>query len=89
MTHPPLHEVILEAVTAAQAGFPPDDALVTAIAKGGAAIQLEDLGFDSLAWMEFCISIELATGAELTPDHLEDCGTLADIAARIESWRAS
>ena len=81
-----LEKVIMDAVTAANSGFAPDDELASAITQGGTSVQLADLKFDSLAWMEFCISVELTTGAELTPDHLEGCRTLADVAARIEAW---
>jgi hypothetical protein len=33
---------------------------------------LDALEFDSLAWMEFCISIELQSGQELTPAKIRD-----------------
>lgn len=75
----------MDAVTAARFGYEPEEALASAIARGGADVPLAELAFDSLACMEFCIAIELGTGAELTPDHLEQCETLADVAAWIKS----
>jgi len=82
-------KMLLEAVTAANNGFAPGRELARAIARGGAGVTLGDLHFDSLAWMEFCISIELNTGAELTPGHLQQFQTLADIATWVEKWPGS
>ena len=79
-----LSPVLIEAITAAKANFPPDDPLIAAIQQGGRDIKLTDLNFDSLAWMEFCISVELATGAELTPEHLEHLETLGEPFGSIE-----
>ena len=87
MSLPFLPDVLMDAVTAARFGFVPEDELAAAIRQGGAGVQLAELGFDSLACMEFCIAIELSTGAELTPDHLETCETLADVVAWIEGWQ--
>tara|TARA_R110000822_G_scaffold159476_34_gene299774 strand:+ start:58985 stop:59263 length:279 start_codon:yes stop_codon:yes gene_type:complete len=81
-----LPSVLIEAITAAKANFPPDDPLIAAIQQGGRDIKLTDLNFDSLAWMEFCISVELATGAELTPEHLEHLETLSDVSIWIAAW---
>ena len=89
MTTQLMESVLIEAITAAKHNFPPDDPLAKAISQGALEIKLSDLNFDSLAWMEFCISIELNTGAELTPDHLEKFETLTDVAAWIESWPES
>jgi acyl carrier protein len=72
--------ILATAVTAAQNGTPPTPSVVAEIKAGGSMLRLEDLDFDSLGWMEFCISIELQTGAELTPDILSSLKTLADVA---------
>lgn len=72
--------ILMAALTAAKNGFPPDRELESEIRKGGTAVKLLDLNFDSLAWMEFCICIELETGAELTPDLLDDMESLHDVA---------
>jgi acyl carrier protein len=58
-----------------------------AILAGGSTLRLADLDFDSLGWMEFCISIELQTGAELTPDILSTLDTMADVAGWIAVQR--
>lgn len=85
MTPMPMETVLMEAITAARAGFSPEEDLAAAIRQGGATVALADLDYDSLAWMEFCISIELNTGVELTPDHLVQCVSLADVATLIEA----
>lgn len=87
MSSTALQTVLVDAITAARFGFEPEQELAVAIVRGGESVRLADLGFDSLAWMEFCISVELNTGAELTPDHLDACETLADVAAWIREWR--
>ncbi|MEM1114176.1 MAG: acyl carrier protein [Pseudomonadota bacterium] len=89
MSPKPLIDVLLEALTAAAYGDEPDAELIQQLQTGPADIQLEDLEFDSLAVMEFCISVELNTGVELTPDHLEQCKTMADVVAFIEAWPAT
>jgi acyl carrier protein len=42
-----------------------------------------DLGFDSLAYMEFCIAIHLETGIELTVGSLDELGTPAAVARHL------
>ncbi len=79
--------ILAVAVTAAQSGAPPAPSIASAIVAGGSMLRLEDLDFDSLGWMEFCISIELQTGAELTPDILSNLETLADVADWIAARR--
>jgi hypothetical protein len=49
---------------------------------GDRELTLDRLRFDSLAWMEFCISIELQSGQELTPAHV---GTMRYV-YEIEDW---
>jgi acyl carrier protein len=41
----------------------------------GIDLRMEDLAMDSLAEMEFCIAIELATGLTLLPSQLAELGT--------------
>jgi len=43
---------------------------------------LDALEFDSLAWMEFCISVELQSGQELTPAQIGDMRYFFEI----EEW---
>jgi acyl carrier protein len=78
---------LLAAVTAAQNGIAPTKKVTSAIKAGGSDVRLDDLGFDSLGQMEFCISIELQTGAELTPDLLFDLSTLADVSNWVAAHR--
>lgn len=85
-TAPALDDVLLEALTAARHGTPPDAALREAILRHD-RVELAALGFDSLATMEFCISIELQTGAELTPEVLDGLVTMEAVANWIRSWR--
>ena len=49
---------------------------------GGRNLTLDQLQFDSLAWMEFCISVELATGQELTPTFIDGMKCFFEI----EEW---
>lgn len=80
----PLRDTLIEAVTAARNGTPPATDLRDAILSG-APVPLARLGFDSLATMEFCISVELQTGAELTPEVLDGLETMDAVADWIRS----
>ena len=64
----PVRDILIAAVEAAKYGHPPAPDVAKAIAAGSRELELEQLDFDSLAWMEFCISVELDSGQELTPD---------------------
>jgi hypothetical protein len=50
---------------------------------GGLNVRLADLELDSLAQMEFCIAIELATGVTLVPSQLSELGCTDAIERRI------
>lgn len=67
----PIREVLLTAVTAARYGAPPGPSISQAVVAGDRRLTLDQMEFDSLAWMEFCISVELQTGRELTPAHID------------------
>jgi hypothetical protein len=76
------HAIILEAIRAGQFGRPASPEVEAAVANGGGDFAIDRLKFDSLAWMEFCISVELQSGQDLAP---------SDIAAmqylnQIEDW---
>jgi hypothetical protein len=64
-------EVLLTAVQAGCHGFPPHADIADAIVSGNRQLEILALNFDSLAWMEFCIAVELHTGQELSPGDLE------------------
>ena len=66
-----VREVLLTAVCAGRHGDTPPPSLAQAIAEGRRDLTTDRLEFDSLAWMEFCISVELQTGQELTPAHID------------------
>lgn len=66
-----IREMLLAALGAARYGFPPGPSISQAIVAGDRGLTLDQLEFDSLAWMEFCISVELQSGQELTPAHID------------------
>lgn len=77
-----IRKLLQIAVEAGRLGSPRSEKLAQAILEGDRYLTTNELRFDSLAWMEFCISVELQSGLELTP---------ADIAAmthfyQIEEW---
>jgi len=75
-------EILLEAIKAARHGNPAGAPLIQAVFTGNREFSLDQLEFDSLAWMEFCISIELHSGEELTPAHISEMKYLYEI----EQW---
>lgn len=54
-----------------------------AFLAGDVDIALADLDMDSLEAMEFCIELELSTGATLLPAELPELATTAGIERRI------
>jgi acyl carrier protein len=66
-----VHAILLAAIGAARYGVAPEPAIANVITSDDRTMRLDRLGFDSLAWMEFCISIELQCGQELTPADIE------------------
>jgi hypothetical protein len=75
-------EILIAAVQAGRYGFPPDATVATAIEQGSRELKIDQLQFDSLAWMEFCISVELQSGQELTPADIESM----QFVVQIEDW---
>lgn len=73
---------IARAVRAGLRGRPVPSEIDAALADPDTRLATERLSFDSLAWMEFCISIELETGKGLTP---ADIGQMQYI-HEIEEW---
>jgi hypothetical protein len=80
--HDQIRDMLLAAVRAGKNGFPPDPAIAQGIANGNRALMIDELKFDSLAWMEFCISIELQSGQELTTADIEGMQYLFEV----EEW---
>ena len=77
-----VREILMTALRAATYGLLPDSLTAKAVAAGDRQLMIDRLKFDSLAWMEFCISIELQSGQELTPVHIEDMRYFFEI----EEW---
>ncbi len=77
-----VQEIMLAALSAARYGVPPDPLLARAIVAGDRDLKLEQLKFDSLAWMEFCISVELQCGQELAPVDIDGMRYVFEI----EEW---
>jgi len=75
-------QILLAAISAARYGSPPEASLLRAISEGDRELSLEQLEFDSLAWMEFCISVELQSGQELTTSEIEQMRYVF----QIEDW---
>jgi hypothetical protein len=77
-----VRDMLLSAVSAARYGVPPGSGIAEAIIAGDRDMRLEQLRFDSLAWMEFCISVELQSGQELTPEDIANMQYVFEI----EEW---
>jgi len=77
-----IRDILLNAVSAARYGVPPKTRIAEAIAGGDRQLTLDELEFDSLSWMEFCISVELQSGQELSPLDIERM----DYVFQIEDW---
>jgi hypothetical protein len=73
---------LLSALKDAQHGLPPGTSITQSVVEGDRGLTLDALEFDSLAWMEFCISVELQSGHELTPAHIVDMRYFFEI----EEW---
>jgi hypothetical protein len=76
-----VRSILIAAVEAGRHGVPLDPQTIQVIADGK-ELTLAQLGFDSLAWMEFCISVELQSGQELGPDDVAGMVYLRDV----EAW---
>ena len=74
--------MLICALRAAGNGLQPTPAVEQAVLAGDPELALADLEFDSLAWMEFCISIELQSRQELTPADIEPMHRMSEI----EEW---
>lgn len=77
-----IRNILLVALQAARYGTPPAPSIAESVMAGGRDLTLDQLQFDSLAWMEFCISVELATGQELTPTFIDGMKCFFEI----EEW---
>jgi hypothetical protein len=77
-----IRDMLLVAIGAARYGVAPEPAVAEAIIAGDRTKRIDQLKFDSLAWMEFCISVELQSGQELTPADVANMRYLFEI----EEW---
>jgi hypothetical protein len=74
--------ILISALRAAASGRRSIDTVEQAILAGDLTSPLDKLDFDSFAWMEFCISIELQSRQELMPGDLQSMGRISEI----EQW---
>jgi hypothetical protein len=77
-----VREVLLTAVRAGRHGAIPPPSVAQAITEGSHDLTTDQLNFDSYAWMEFCISVELQSGLELTPAEVAEMRYVC----QIEKW---
>ena len=77
-----IRAILLTALKDAQHGLPPGTSITQSVVEGDRGLTLDALEFDSLAWMEFCISVELQSGQELTPAQIVDMRYFFEI----EEW---
>jgi hypothetical protein len=77
-----IRDIFLGAISAARYGVSLDPPITQAITKGDRQLRIDQLEFDSLAWMEFCISVQLQSGQELTPVDFEGM----QYVFQIEDW---
>ena len=77
-----VRDMLLTALCAGRHGAAPAVSVAKAVAAGDRELRTDQLGFDSLAWMEFCISVELQSGKELTPEDIENMSYVFEI----EDW---
>lgn len=72
-------KIVRLALVAAAYGTPNESQTDTQDSAGPNAVPLASLELDSLAIMEFCISIELQSGLEVTPEVLASLTTVEDV----------
>jgi hypothetical protein len=77
-----VRNILIAAVEAGRYGTLPAPPIAEAIVHGNRELTLDHLQFDSLAWMEFCISVELQSGQELTPGDIANMRYVFEI----EEW---
>jgi hypothetical protein len=77
-----IRDILLIALRAGRHGATPTGPLAEAVSAGDRQLRIDQLRFDSLAWMEFCISVELQSGQELTPEDIEKMSHVLEI----EEW---
>jgi hypothetical protein len=75
-------DILLAALRAGRFGAPPDAAMASSVRQGNRELTLEAMDFDSLAWMEFCISVELQSGLDLAPSDIEEM----QYVYQVEEW---
>jgi hypothetical protein len=77
-----IRSMLLAAIKAAGHGVPADATLARSVRDGDRHLTLDAFEFDSLAWMEFCISVENQSGHDLTPAEIVDMRYFFEI----EDW---
>jgi len=82
MSHDRVRKLLLGAVSAGYNGYQPPPNIAEAVLNGDCRMTIEQLGFDSLAWLEFCISVEIQSGQEITPADITKMRYIFEI----ENW---
>ena len=77
--------LIVSALTEANVRPVAGDASMQSFLNGAGDIKFKDVEMDSLARMEFCISIEVHSGVSIAPDALGEIESLARLAEMIEA----
>jgi hypothetical protein len=77
-----VRDMLLVALRAGRHGAMPTGPVAEAVNAGDRLLLIDQFHFDSLAWMEFCISVELQSGQELTPEDIEKMSYVYEI----EEW---
>jgi len=78
------YRIVAEAVNTCSVALPPIDASEVTESIGS----FQDLGFDSLAFMEFCIAIHVETGMEISVAKLDELGSPNAVARYLSGMAA-
>lgn len=81
----PDRQIILDALREASAYAMANDERAARFLAGESDFTFEELDLDSLARMELCIAIEVATGVSIAPDELTAIQTLNGLVERVRA----
>lgn len=84
MKAPDLRALLVDALEAGHVLALREGDLRQTILSGARDIPLHELDIDSLAEMEICMSLELATGVSLVPEQLKGLGSINSILAELQ-----
>lgn len=84
MTETEIRAAVVSGLAQASAFMFRASGIEAAFLKGEADMAIEDIEMDSLSIMEFCIAIELDTGASILPDEMLQISTLGKLVTAIQ-----